>query len=45
MPKIHLTTFIQAPADRVFDLSRNVDLHKQSMAKYNETPVAGFIIS
>ena len=41
MPKIHLTTFIQAPADRVFDLSRNVDLHKQSMAKYHETPVAG----
>jgi ligand-binding SRPBCC domain-containing protein len=41
MPKIHLTTFIQAPADRVFDLSRNVDLHKQSMARHKEEAVAG----
>jgi ligand-binding SRPBCC domain-containing protein len=41
MPKIHLTTFIQAPPDRVFDLCRNVDVHKQSMAKYNEVTVAG----
>jgi ligand-binding SRPBCC domain-containing protein len=41
MPKIHLTTFIQAPTDRVFDLCRNVDLHKQSMARYKEVTVAG----
>jgi ligand-binding SRPBCC domain-containing protein len=41
MPKIHLTTFIQAPVERVFDLCRNVDLHKQSMAKYKEVAVAG----
>jgi ligand-binding SRPBCC domain-containing protein len=41
MPTIHLTTFIGAPAERVFDLSRNVDLHKQSMAKHKEETVAG----
>jgi ligand-binding SRPBCC domain-containing protein len=41
MPTIHLTTFIQAPADRVFDLSRNVDMHKQSMARHQEEAVAG----
>ena len=41
MPKIHLTTFIQAPAERVFDLCRHIDLHKQSMAKYKEVTVAG----
>jgi ligand-binding SRPBCC domain-containing protein len=41
MPKIHLTTFIQAPAERVFDLCRNIDLHKQSMTKYKEVTVAG----
>ena len=41
MPKIHLTTFIQAPAERVFDLCRNIDLHKQSMVKYREEAVSG----
>jgi ligand-binding SRPBCC domain-containing protein len=41
MPTIHLTTFIEAPTNRVFDLSRNVDLHKQSMAKHKEEAVAG----
>lgn len=41
MPKIHLTTFIKAPTDRVFDLSRNIDLHKQSMAKFKQEAVAG----
>lgn len=41
MPTIHLTTFIQAPTDRVFDLARNVDLHKQSMSRYQEEAVAG----
>jgi ligand-binding SRPBCC domain-containing protein len=41
MPNIHLTTFVAAPAERVFDLSRSIDLHKQSMSKYNEEPVAG----
>jgi ligand-binding SRPBCC domain-containing protein len=41
MPTIHLTTFIAAPVDRVFDLSRNIDLHKQSMIKHKEEAVAG----
>lgn len=41
MPTIHLTTFIEAPADRVFDLSRNIDLHKESMLKHKEEAVAG----
>jgi ligand-binding SRPBCC domain-containing protein len=41
MPTIHLTTFIQAPTERVFDLSRNIDLHKQSMSKHKEEAVAG----
>jgi ligand-binding SRPBCC domain-containing protein len=41
MPTIHLTTFIAAPADVVFDLSRNVDLHKQSMKAYKEEAVGG----
>lgn len=41
MPTIHLTTYINAPTDRVFDLSRNIDLHKQSMTKHKEEAVAG----
>ena len=41
MPTIHLTTFIAAPIERVFDLSRSIDLHKKSMATSNEQAVAG----
>ncbi|HLX92999.1 MAG TPA: SRPBCC family protein [Puia sp.] len=41
MPTIHLTTFVAAPADRVFDLSRSVELHKKSMAKNEEKVVSG----
>jgi ligand-binding SRPBCC domain-containing protein len=41
MPTIHLTTFIAAPVNIVFDLSRNIELHKQSMKKYKEEAVAG----
>lgn len=41
MPTIHLTTFIAAPADIVFDLARHVGLHKESMSKYREEAVAG----
>ena len=41
MPTIHLTTFISAPIDRVFDLARSIDLHKRSMAHTKEEPVAG----
>ena len=41
MPTIHLTTFIAAPAERVFDLCRSIDLHKKSMAHTGEEAVAG----
>ena len=41
MPFIHLTTFIAAPAERVFDLSRSVALHKRSMEKYGEQAING----
>jgi ligand-binding SRPBCC domain-containing protein len=41
MPTIHITTFIQAPVERVFDLSRSIDLHKESMKAFNEKAVAG----
>ena len=41
MPTIHLTTFIAAPIERVFDLSRSIDLHKKSMVHINEQAVAG----
>ena len=41
MPTIHLTTFIAAPAELVFDLSRHIGLHKESMAAHREEAVAG----
>ncbi|MBM3415027.1 MAG: SRPBCC family protein [Bacteroidetes bacterium] len=41
MPTIHLTTFIAAPSEVVFDLSRHIDLHKESMSNFKEEAVAG----
>jgi ligand-binding SRPBCC domain-containing protein len=41
LPFIHLTTFIAAPADRVFDLSRSISVHKASMTRFSELPIAG----
>jgi ligand-binding SRPBCC domain-containing protein len=41
MPTIHLTTFIAAPADRVFDLARSIELHKKSMAHTDEQAIGG----
>ncbi len=41
MPTIHLTTFIAAPAQVIFDLSRHIGVHKESMANYKEDAVAG----
>jgi ligand-binding SRPBCC domain-containing protein len=41
MSKIHLTTFIAAPAARVFDLSRSINLHKISTAGTKEEAIAG----
>lgn len=41
MPTIHLTTFIAAPVQVVFDLCRHIAVHKESMAAYKEEAVAG----
>ena len=41
MPLLHLTTFIAAPAERLFDLSLNLQLHLASMTRYQELPVGG----
>ncbi len=41
MSKIHLTTFIAAPVERVFDLSRSVNLHKISTAHTHEKIIEG----
>ncbi len=41
MSTIHLTTFIAAPIERVFDLSRSINLHKISTADTKEEAVAG----
>ena len=41
MPLIHVTTFIEAPVERVFDLSRSIQLHKESMKQHREEAVAG----
>jgi ligand-binding SRPBCC domain-containing protein len=40
---IHLTTFIVAPVQRVFDLSRSVNLHKITAAQSGEQAVAGVV--
>ena len=41
MPTIHLTTFIKAPLERVFDLARSIDLHKKTLAHTREEAVSG----
>lgn len=41
MPRIELTTHIDAPRLRVFDLARSVDLHIASTAASKETVIAG----
>ena len=41
MSSIHLTTFIMAPVERVFDLCRSINLHKISTAHTHEKVVAG----
>lgn len=41
MFKIHLTTVINAPVDRVFDLCRSIGLHKISTSNTNEDAIAG----
>ena len=41
MPTIHLTSFIAAPVERVFDLSRSINLHQISTAATNEKAIGG----
>lgn len=41
MPRIHLTTFIAAPQDVVFDLSRHIGLHKISQQAHGEEAISG----
>lgn len=43
MPSIHLTTFIAAPIERIFDLSRSINLHKVATAATGEEAIAGTI--
>jgi ligand-binding SRPBCC domain-containing protein len=38
---IHLSTRIAAPRERVFDLTRSIDLHTRSLDWTREVPVAG----
>jgi ligand-binding SRPBCC domain-containing protein len=38
---VRVTTEIGAPAERVFDLARDVDLHTVSMRRHDEVAVAG----
>src|ERR1700749_3160201 len=41
MPKIELTTTIHAPVEKVFDLSRSIDLHMESTKQTGEKAIAG----
>jgi ligand-binding SRPBCC domain-containing protein len=39
--EIERSTFVAAPPERVFDLSRSIDLHQRSLGHTGETAVAG----
>lgn len=39
MSYIHVTTFIEAPVERVFQLSRSMKLHQHSMAAYGQEAI------
>lgn len=41
MTKIELQTVINAPIQTVFDLNRNIEIHKLSTSKSKETAIAG----
>ena len=41
MTTIHLSTKIKSSKQVIFDLSRNIDVHKLSTAKSNETAIDG----
>jgi ligand-binding SRPBCC domain-containing protein len=41
MPAIHITTIINAPIQRCFDLSRSIDMHQHTSRRTKEKAVAG----
>ena len=41
MTRIYLQTIIQAPKEKVFDASRNLDLHQRSLVDTQEQIIAG----
>lgn len=41
MPIIEVFTDINAPVERVFDLARNIDLHKKSTSRTREEAIGG----
>jgi ligand-binding SRPBCC domain-containing protein len=41
MPRINIETVIFAPIERVFDLARSIDVHKDSQSAHQEKAVAG----
>lgn len=41
MARIRLETRIAAPAERAFDLARDIDVHQRSMARSRERAIAG----
>lgn len=41
MPEIFLSAYVNAPAQRCFDLSRSIELHMLSTSKTNEIAIAG----
>ena len=43
MTLIETSTYINAPIQKVFDLSRDIDVHQHSASKTNEVAIAGTI--
>jgi ligand-binding SRPBCC domain-containing protein len=41
MPRIETDTAISAPIERVFDLARSIDVHKESQSAHRESAIAG----
>jgi ligand-binding SRPBCC domain-containing protein len=41
MPRIETEIVISAPIERVFDLARSIDVHKQSQSAHRENAIAG----
>jgi ligand-binding SRPBCC domain-containing protein len=41
MQRVHVTTFIEAPKERVFDLCRSISMHKISLQHTNENAING----